>query len=124
MKTTVSLLLAGALALFAACSESEKDTGKASENPKSEGDRRVAIKVDGDGFHPSEVHAKAGEDLTLVFTRTTDGGCASEVVLASTGERHELPKDEPVEVPFSAEEPGRVAFACGMDMLKGAVVVE
>ena len=86
--------------------------------------RSVAIAVDSSGFNPGTVNAKAGEQLDLVFTRTTEKTCGTEVVIASTGKKYDLPLNEPVAVAFNAEKAGTVGFACGMDMLKGSIVVE
>ena len=40
----------------------------------------VAITADAKGFTPSEVHATKGAPLSLIFTRTSDNTCATEVV--------------------------------------------
>jgi plastocyanin domain-containing protein len=44
-------------------------------------------------------------------------------VIPSLSLKKTLPLDEPVAVPFEKAEGGEVAFACGMDMMKGALVV-
>lgn len=88
----------------------------------AEGPVRHAIEVDARGYHPDRVEARAGEPLTLVFTRTTDEGCGQELVIADQGIERDLPLNEPVEVTFTPEA-GEVTFACGMDMYRGTVVV-
>lgn len=85
---------------------------------------RVAITVDNNGYHPSTVHAAAGRPLTLVFTRTADeGGCGERVVFAEQHIDRELPPNQPVEITVTPSG-GRLAFACGMNMYRGAVVVQ
>ena len=85
---------------------------------------RVAITVDNSGYHPSTVHATAGQPITLVFTRTADeGGCGEHVVIASQNIDRELPVGRPVEITVTPSS-GRLAFACGMNMYRGAVVVQ
>jgi plastocyanin domain-containing protein len=90
--------------------------------PPTTGPVRHAIEVDASGYHPDRVEARAGEPVTLVFTRVTDDGCGQELVIASQGLRRDLPLNEPVEVTFTPEA-GEISFACGMDMYRGAVVV-
>jgi plastocyanin domain-containing protein len=134
---TVLFVLFVALALAAGCSKGDdkKKDDEAQKGDMKKGDmkkgdhagakaRMVDIEVDGKGFHPGTINAKAGDHLELVFTRTSDQGCGTEVVLASTGKQYDLPLNEPVKVAFHAEKAGTVGFACGMDMLKGSIVVE
>ncbi len=84
----------------------------------------VEVTVDGSGFHPDRIPAKAGEPITLALTRTTDETCGTEIVIASMGVNQKLPLGERVEVTVTPGEKGEIAFACGMDMLKGVLVVE
>ncbi len=85
--------------------------------------RRVAIRVDQRGFHPSTVEARQGERITLVITRVSERGCGTEVVVPSRDIRRPLPLNEPVEVTLRLAEAGRLAFTCGMGHMRGAVVV-
>jgi plastocyanin domain-containing protein len=84
---------------------------------------RQTVTVDGEGFHPATLHAHAGQNVTLVFRRVTDATCAKQVVFSESGVRKDLPLGEDVAVTVVAKGP-EVKFACGMDMLKGTVVVE
>ncbi len=86
------------------------------------GARTVAIEV-GRAYTPSEVSAAPGEALHLVFTRTTDEGCGQQLVFPDLEIRRDLPLDEPVAIDVTAPASGRLAFTCGMDMYRGAVVV-
>lgn len=82
---------------------------------------RVPITVDGAGYHPSTIHARVGQPLTLVFTRVSDQGCAQELLVPSLGVSRPLPLNEPVEIEVTPT--ADVRFSCGMDMLRGQVVV-
>ncbi len=66
----------------------------------------------------------AGTPLRLTFLRTTEDTCATEVVVPSLKVKRALPLNKPVEVEFTPEKAGTIDFACGMAMLKGAIVVE
>lgn len=84
----------------------------------------VEMTVDGAGFHPDRIVATAGQPVTLAITRTTDETCGTEIVIASMGVNTKLPLNERVEVTVTPGEKGEIAFACGMDMMKGTIVAE
>jgi plastocyanin domain-containing protein len=115
------LLLVSCALVFAACGSEQ--SGSDTTQTEASG-HRVAVTVNGSGYEPSEVHAHAGEPLTLVFTRTTDEGCGQDVAIPSENIRRELPLNQPVEVTFTPRAAGRVRFTCGMDMYEGAIVVD
>jgi RND family efflux transporter MFP subunit len=80
------------------------------------------IVVNEKGFEPAEVtfHAKAPARLT--FVRTAENTCATEVLIESLNIKRELPLNKPVDIEFTPDA-GRIAFACGMKMFRGAIVV-
>lgn len=84
---------------------------------------RQTVTVDGAGFHPEKITAKAGQSVTLVFRRVTDATCAKQVVFKDLGIRKELPLNQDVEVQLTAKTPA-LTFVCGMDMLRGSLVVQ
>lgn len=84
---------------------------------------RVAVTVDGEGYHPATINAPAGASVTLVFTRTTDETCGQQLVFPDQNIRRDLPLNTAVEVPLTVPATGRVRFTCGMNMYQGAVVV-
>ena len=91
---------------------------------KSSSPARYAINVGTEGYSPAHVKAKPGQDVVLVFTRTTDRTCATEVVIPSENRTVALPLNQPVEVRLVAKEKGEIAFHCGMNMFEGKVEVE
>jgi RND family efflux transporter MFP subunit len=76
------------------------------------------------GFEPATVSLRAGSPARLTFVRTTDKTCATEVVFPSLKITRALPLNEPVLIEFTPAKTGEIAFACGMNMLKGVVVVQ
>jgi RND family efflux transporter MFP subunit len=76
------------------------------------------------GFEPDKVTLRAGSPARLTFVRTTDKTCGTEVVFPSLNIKRALPLNEPVEIEFTPAKTGDVAFACGMNMLKGLVIVQ
>jgi plastocyanin domain-containing protein len=83
----------------------------------------VAITVDADGFKPSAVTFKKGSPGTLVFTRTVDDTCATEVVFPQLDIKKDLPKNTPVTIDVPTDKEQKLTFQCGMGMYKSSVVV-
>lgn len=84
----------------------------------------VAVTVTASAFEPSRVALDRGVPARIVFTRTSDKTCATQVVFPSLGIGPvDLPLGEPVTVDVPANGPGEIAFACGMDMLRGSLVI-
>lgn len=109
--------------LAAACRQTPSSTPGATSSPPPAA-ARIAVSVDGDGYHPATVRVRAGRPVTLAFTRTSDEGCGQQVVFPDLGLRRDLPLNEAVEVAVTAPASGRIAFTCGMKMYRGAVVAE
>jgi cobalt-zinc-cadmium efflux system membrane fusion protein len=82
------------------------------------------IVVNEQGFEPAKVTLRAGVRARLTFLRTTDKTCGTEVVFPSLNIKKPLPLNEPVVIEFTPAKTGDIAFACGMNMLKGVVVVQ
>ncbi len=128
---TTALTLALVLAAVAGCAktppaeQAEIRTGDAPAPAPAAGEARVVqVTVDGQGFHPDRIEATAGEPVTLAITRTTDETCGTEIVMPAMNIEKKLPLNEKVEITVTPTEKGTIAFACGMDMLKGTIVVD
>ena len=82
----------------------------------------VTVTVDGE-FKPAEVRVRAGQPVELTF-ETKNRACAKTVVFKSLGITKELTDGTKTVVSFTPKEPGKIEYACGMDMLKGSILVE
>lgn len=82
------------------------------------------VVVNEQGFEPSKVMLRAGVAARLTFLRTTDKTCGTEVVLLSLNIKRTLPLNQPVDIEFMPSKSGEIAFACGMNMLKGTIMVQ
>ena len=89
----------------------------------ADGVRTVPIEANNDGYTPGSIPGKPGEKLNLVFTRTADSSCISELK-APDGTIHKLPMNEPVTIAVTVPTTGQVEFACGMGMFHGTVVAQ
>ncbi len=85
----------------------------------------VEITVGPEGFAPEEIKLEAHVPARLVFTRTTDETCATQVQIpAFDVEKTDLSLNEPVAIEIMPHEAGTFTFVCGMDMIEGTIVVE
>ncbi len=111
---------------IAACGKKD-DTSSASQPSRPADPTKLQISVTENGFEPESIDVPAGKPVTLVFTRKTDKTCAKEVVLTMDDgqkiEKH-LPLDTPVELAATFPKAGKLGYACGMNMLKGTIVVQ
>ncbi len=85
--------------------------------------RSISVEVGAHGYTPGEVTARAGEEVRLVFTRTSDEGCGQQLVFPDLNIHRDLPLGEAVPVDVTMPASGTVAFTCGMGMYRGSVVV-
>jgi plastocyanin domain-containing protein len=115
---------------IAGCKKGEADAKKApppiavAPMPvHADGVVRVAITADTNGYKPDKIPGKPGEKLILVFTRTADSTCISQLVTPDK-KTIDLPLNTPVEVAVTVPQTGEVGFACGMDMFHGTVVAD
>ena len=109
------LVVAGFLA---ACSQ------KPEEPAKPVGPREIAVTVEKMSYAPASVEASANEDLKFVFTRVSESRCGEEIVFPDYGIKKTLPLNQPVEIAIKTKSAGTIGFACGMDMMKGTIVVQ
>jgi len=109
-----------ALLALGACNKKSDATAAAA----TDGRPIIKVAVDATGYHPSEAKAKAGKPVRLEFTRTTDEGCGQELVFPTLDIKKNLPLNEPVSVDVTMPTSGKLAFTCGMDMYRGALIAE
>ncbi len=89
-------------------------------NPKTQ---TVSVVLNEKGFSPGGIKLRKDVPARLTFTRKVESGCGTEVLIADYGIRRDLPFNQPVTVEFTPNKTGEFKFACGMDMLKGKLIV-
>ena len=89
----------------------------------SEGVQEVHITVKA-GYTPDTVVVQAGTPVRLRFYRDETADCSERVILEHFGIDVPLPAFETTIVEFTPTESGEFRFHCGMDVLKGLLVVE
>src|SRR3954467_10165830 len=86
--------------------------------------RTIELAVTNKGFEPEKIEVKKGEPVHLVVTRKTEATCATEIVIKDLGIKKDLPLNKPVSIDFTPQKSGRLQYACAMDMIGGALLVQ
>ena len=76
------------------------------------------------GFTPGSLKLRRGVRTRLIFLRTTDATCAKQIVLPDFNIRRALPLNQPVAITFTPRKRGPLTFACGMNMMRGQLIVQ
>lgn len=89
---------------------------------QDEATREIEVVVDG-GYRPDRITLRAGERVRLRFVRHEHSSCTRELVIAALNIRRELPPHRPVVIELPALRAGEYEFRCGMNMVRGRIVV-
>lgn len=73
---------------------------------------------------PETLKLRRGVQARLTFLRTTDQTCATEIVLRDFGIRRSLPLNQPVVIALTPKKRGEFSFTCGMNMMRGKLIVQ
>ncbi|UJR84354.1 cupredoxin domain-containing protein [Sandaracinus amylolyticus] len=85
--------------------------------------REIEIVVRG-SYQPNRIVVREGERVRLRFVRHEYASCTREVVFPALGIRRELPPHQPVVIELPQLAVGEHEFRCGMNMVRGTIVVE
>lgn len=75
------------------------------------------------GFTPYNIRLRRGVPARITFLRKTDATCAKEVVISAYGINRSLPLNQAVVISFTPKKSGEVSFTCGMNMMRGKLLV-
>jgi plastocyanin domain-containing protein len=89
----------------------------------SDGVQEVRVLVKG-GYNPDTIVVQAGKPVRLQFYRDETADCSERLVFDAFGLDVALPAFQTTAVEFTPDVAGEFPFRCGMNMLKGVVVVE
>ena len=86
--------------------------------------QRARIEIGSKGFQPTSIKLRRGARTRLTFFRTTEATCVKEIVLPDFNIRRALPLNQPVVITFTPKKRGPLTFACGMNMMRGQLIVQ
>ena len=89
----------------------------------SSGVQEIKITVKG-GYSPDVIAVKQGVPVKLDFYRDETASCTEQVVFGDFGIARNLPAYKTTSIEFTPDKAGEFIFACGMNMVRGKLVVE
>jgi Cu+-exporting ATPase len=87
------------------------------------GVQRATVTVRG-GYSPELLRVRQGVPVELTFDRQESGDCTSRVVFPDFQVSAALPAYRQTTVRLDPDEAGQFGFACGMNMIHGALLIE
>ena len=87
------------------------------------GVQQVKVTVKG-GYSPDLIVVKQGRPVRLDFYRDETASCSEEIIFGDFGIARALPAFETTPIEFTPDKAGEFTFTCGMNMLRGKLVVE
>ncbi len=96
---------------------------KAGSAALRDGVQEVEVTVKG-GYSPEVIRVRQGVPVRLTFDRQESGECTSQVVFPDFGVKQTLPAFQTTTVDLMPDRAGEYGFACGMNMVRGRLVVE
>src|SRR5205085_8392809 len=87
------------------------------------GVQRLEVTVKG-GYRPEAIRVRQGVPVELTFDRQESGDCTSRVVFPDLRVNAALPAWQRSTVRLDPGEAGEFGFACGMNMIRGTLIVE
>ena len=88
----------------------------------TEGRQEVEIEVRG-SYSPDRIEVEAGRPVRLTFIRREANPCTAQVIFPDFGIVRELPVGQPVPIEFTPDRAGEFEFHCGMNMVRGRLIV-
>ena len=87
------------------------------------GIQEINVTVKG-GYAPDVIAVKQGVPVRLNFYRDETSSCSEQVVFGDFGIARDLPAYQTTPVEFTPEISGEFTFTCGMNMLRGKLIVQ
>ena len=87
------------------------------------GVQEIKITVKG-GYSPDLIVVKQGRPVRLAFYRDETASCSEEVIFGDFGIARALPAFKTTPIEFVPDKAGEFTFTCGMNMIRGKLVVE
>jgi plastocyanin domain-containing protein len=88
----------------------------------SDGSQEVNVEVRGT-YAPDRVEVEVGQPIRMIFHRHEANACTAQVVFPDFGIVKDLPVGRPVPIEIMPQEPGEYQFHCGMNMVRGRLIV-
>jgi len=124
MDTTEILVVIGGVVLIAFVLWyffGEREQVAAEQNESGLQEIKVTVKG---GYSPDVIVVKRDVPVRLNFYRDETSSCSEQVVFGDFGIARDLPAFKTTTIEFTPDKSGEFTFACGMNMLRGKLIVE
>lgn len=90
---------------------------------KASGVQQIKVTVKG-GYSPDVIVVKEGSPVRLDFYRDETASCSEQVIFGDFRIARDLPAFKTTAVEFTPDKSGEFTFTCGMNMMRGKLIVE
>lgn len=87
------------------------------------GVQEIKITVKG-GYSPDVIVVRLGAPVRLNFYRDETASCSEQIVFGNFGIARDLPAYQTTPIEFTPDKAGEFTFTCGMQMMRGKLIVE
>ncbi len=120
----MKILISSALALATIAAGGATLMAAPKAPAKAKAPQKVLITLPLDYKAKPAATVKAGQPVALTFFLKSEAGCGNTVVLPAAKWKKTLKVGEKATVVYTPTKSGALGFACGMDMMKGSVLVK
>ncbi len=99
--------------------ERERTSATVSES----GVQEIKVTIKG-GYSPDVIVVRKDRPVRLNFYRDETSSCSEQVIFGDFGIARDLPAYKTTPVEFTPDRAGEFTFTCGMNMLRGKLIVE
>jgi len=121
--TEIAVVIAGVAAILFVLWFFFGEREKVKADVGQSGVQEIKITVHG-GYSPDVIVVREGVPVRLNFYRDETASCSEQVVIGDFGIARNLPAFETTPVEFTPDRKGEFTFTCGMNMLRGKLIVE
>jgi len=124
MDTTEIIVVIGGVALIAFVLWyffGQREQVAATRN--TSGVQEIKVTVKG-GYSPDVIVVKKGSPVRLDFYRDETASCSEQVIFGDFRIARDLPAFKTTTVEFTPDKAGEFTFTCGMNMMRGKLIVE
>ncbi len=120
----VKKLMIAALMVSAACAAKPERPQPVQQTAPAAGVRQVSIVISGGDYQPASVNVARGVPVRLNFTRDDKPTCGETVVFPKLNIRKDIPVNQVTSIDLTPTEAGQLEFTCGMNMMRGSLIVQ
>ena len=127
MKTIIT---AAALILAAGCQDEKPatpagaSTQSAPAAAQADGVQTLNMNISGGEYQPASMTVRAGVPVRLNVTRDGKPTCGDVLTIPSQNISKPIPVNEVTTIEFTPRTAGDLEFTCGMNMMRGKIVVQ